>query len=107
MKNIMDGKAMALELSRAWEALLEQTRLSSEIEYRVRKMLNRMTPLLEKTYLKTVKGQEMISQCAEKTRRIQHQLNSNKEDIYFSLTDLEKTYEDLLKRTYEFRIIAG
>jgi hypothetical protein len=107
MKNIMGGKAMAVELSRTWETLLEQTRLSSEIEYRVRKMLNRMTPLLDKAYLKTVKGQEMILQCAEKTRRIQQQLISNKEDVYFSLTDLEKTYEDLLKRAYAFRIIAG
>lgn len=104
---MMDGKAMALELRRAWEDLLEQTELSPEVAYRIRKMIDRMTPLLEKTYLKTVKGQEMVLQCAEKTRRIQHQLNSNKEDVYFSLTDLEKTYEDLLKRTYEFRIIAG
>ncbi len=107
MKNIMDGKAMALELCRSWEDLLEQTGLSPEVDYRIRKMINRMTPLLNKMYLKTVKGQEMVLQCAEKTRRIQHQLNSNKEDVYFSLTDLEKTYEDLLKRTYKFRIIAG
>ena len=107
MKNIMGGKAMALELCRSWEDLLKQAGFSPEVDYRIRKMIGRMTPLLEKTYLKTVKGQEMLLQCAEKTRRIQHQLNSNKEDVYFSLTDLEKTYEDLLKRTYEFRIIAG
>lgn len=107
MKHATNGKAMALELRRAWKDLLEQAGLSSEVDYRVRKMLNRMTPLLDKTYLKTVKGQEIILECAEKTRRLQHQLNSNEEHFYFSLTDLEKTYEDLLKKTYEFRIIAG
>ena len=107
MKNIMDGKAMALELCRSWEDLLEQTELSPEVDYRIRKMINRMTPLLNKMYLKTVKGQEMVLQCAEKTKRLQDQLNSNGEHVYYFLTNLEKTHEDLLKKTYEFRIIAG
>jgi hypothetical protein len=107
MKRTGNGKVLAEELRHTWQDILEQRSLSQEVEYRIRKMMDRMTPLLGKMYLKTVKGREFILQCAEKTGRLLDHLDSNDEQLYYILTDLEKTYEDLLKRTYEFRIKAG
>ena len=96
-----------IELARAWEGLLDLEGVSSEPCYRIRKLIDRSQPLAEKMFLKTVKGREMIFQCSEKTRLLRDRLKSQDEGSYRVLTELERSYEDLLKRAYEFRIKAG
>jgi len=110
VKNTGDGKAMALRLRGAWEEVLKKEGLSQEVEYRIRKMNNRLTPIVDKLFLKTLKGQEIILQCVKKTKVVETELNSygeHKDRLYYSLTDLEKTYEDFIKQSYEFHITAG
>lgn len=50
----------------------------------------------------------MILQCLEQTKHMRkNQDTGGKKNIFHILTDLEKTFELLLKKTYEFRIKAG
>lgn len=101
------GKVALTELSVAWETLLTLKGISREFEHRIRRMVSRATPLTDQVFLKTVKGREMIAECAKKTRLVREALNSQGDDVYRVLTDLERTYEDFLKRVYEFRVKAG
>ncbi len=107
MESERPGKSALAELSRGWESLLQAQCLSAESAYRIRKLLDRALPLADKTFLKTIRGREMILQCTEQTRLLHIELESRGERLYEVLTDLEKTYEDLLKKAYEFRIKAG
>jgi hypothetical protein len=95
------------ELSRTWESLLQVERMSAESEYRIRRLIDRALPLADKMFLKTLKGREMMLQCAEQTLLVRNELESRGVRLYEALTELEKTYEDLLKKAYEFRIKAG
>jgi hypothetical protein len=95
------------ELSRGWEQLLQVEMMPAELEYRIRRLIDRAPPLADKMFLKTLKGREMILQCAEQTLVVRTELESGGVRIYEALTELEKTYEDLLKKTYEFRVKAG
>lgn len=103
----MSGKASALELCDLWEKVLEDEGLSAEMQYRIRKLLDRTRPLLDKMFVKTVKGREMLLQCSDMTRAIHDRLKSRQDNVYCLLTDLERTYENFLKKTYEFRVKAG
>jgi hypothetical protein len=96
-----------LELSRSWESLLQVERMSAESEYRIRRLIDRALPLADKMFLKTLKGREMMWQCAEQTLLVRNELESGGVRLYEALTELEKTYDDLLKKAYEFRIKAG
>lgn len=96
-----------IELSRDWESLLDLEGISSESGYRIRRLIDRAQPLADKMFLKTVKGREMVLQCSEKTRALRGQLESGSERLYSALTELERLYEELLKRAYEFRVKAG
>ncbi len=96
-----------MELSRAWESLLDLGGISSELSYRIRRLIDRAHPLADKMFLKTIKGREMILQCWEETCAFRNQLESQDARLYEVLTDLEKSYEELIKRTYEFRVKAG
>jgi hypothetical protein len=96
-----------IELSEAWESLLDLEGISLESGYRIRRLIDRAQPLAEKMFLKTVKGREMVVQCWEKTRVLRDQLESGGEPLYAALTELERLYEELLKKAYEFRVKAG
>ena len=64
-------------------------------------------PLVDRVYLKTLKGQELLRDCLEKTATLQGRLQAPTIDLYVLLTNLEITYEDLLQKIYEFRVKAG
>jgi hypothetical protein len=107
MEGQQSGKKLVRDLCREWQHLLDLGKLSREAEYRIRKLVDRTAPIEDKIFLKTVKGQELISQCAEKTRDLRAQLGVPGDGMYQSLTELEACYEKLLKQTYEFRVKAG
>jgi hypothetical protein len=107
MKKEQPAKATLLDLSRDWQQLLDLDGISTESEYRIRKLIDRAGPLADKMFIKTVKARELMQECAEKTRLVHDHLVSRGELLYDALTDLERVYEDLLKRTYEFRVKAG
>jgi hypothetical protein len=95
------------DLCRDWLSLLAEAELSPEADYRIRKLADRTTPIMGKIFLKTVKGQELISLCAARTRALRDQLGGPGDGLYQRLTALEACYEELLKKTYEFRVKAG
>ncbi len=100
-------KILAAELRARWENILAEKGLSEELSYRFEKLDRRLEPILDKMYLKTVKGREMLKLCGEKTDSVREAIRSGGDDLYLALTDLEKTCEVLLKKTCEFRIKAG
>jgi hypothetical protein len=102
-----NGKTLGLKLIRDLEALLEQEGLPREVSYRLGKIRQGLLPLLDRLYLKTFKGQDLLAECLEKTRILQGRLQTPTENLYLFLTDLERTYEDLLQKIYEFRVKAG
>ena len=100
-------KVLAADLRGRWKTLLTEKGVSEELSYRIEKLDNRLEPILDKMYLKTVKGQEMLKLCGQKTESVRTAFLSGNDGLFHLLTDLEKTYEELLKKTYEFRIKAG
>ena len=101
------GKNKALELQALWKSMIETKHLHPEIAYRVGKLADRMVPLADKIFLKTVRARQLLLECGEKTALLQTRIESNENDTFLVLTNLEKTFEYLLTKTYEFRIKAG
>jgi len=95
------------EFCNACAALLTQPGLSPELAYRIKKMKDGVAPIHDKMYLKTLKGEETLLKCIEKTRFVKQHLSDLDDVLYSLLTDLEMTCDDLITRTYEFRVKAG
>ena len=104
---MISGNTLARELRMTWTDMGRAADLHPEIAYRVEKLSHRIDPLVDKAYLKTIKAGELLLECKEKTNGIRLHLEDGGERTYHLLTDLERTFEDLVKRTYEFRIKAG
>jgi hypothetical protein len=107
MSEATGERSVAKQLCRAWEELLDRGGLSEELEYRILKMLERMIPIANKVFLKTAKGQIVLHQCLQKTVLLQEELYENRENAFLLLTDLERTFDDLLKTAYKFRVRTG
>ncbi|MDR3554297.1 MAG: hypothetical protein P4L55_06050 [Syntrophobacteraceae bacterium] len=88
-------------------ALLAQPGLPCEFRYRIGKLIDSVIPIDGKVYLKTLRGKEILRQCIEIANSVEHDLIRNDDLPYRTLTALEITCNDLLNRTYEFRIKAG
>ena len=101
------GKALGLELTRLLAALAARQDLTPEITYRLGKMRRGLLPLLDRLYLKTLKGQDMLMDCLKKVKDLEGHLPSPDDTSFHLLTDLEVTYEELLRTIYEFRVKAG
>ncbi len=97
----------ALDLCGLLEHLLESAHLPDEAEYRIRKLIDRTSPVAGKMFLKTVKGQELIRECMKMTRAVEELLVSGRPDLYRGLTRLETSCDELLRKTSEFRVKAG
>lgn len=107
MSGRQHSRISALELNRLLEGLLDSGAASPEAEYRIRKLMSRTMALADKMFVKTVKGQELIAECMDQARLLQNHVGSGGQSLYRRLTELENIYEELLKKTYEFRIKAG
>jgi hypothetical protein len=103
----MDARHLVDEFCNTCRALLVGAELFPEATYRIRKMADRVTPVVDRVYLKTLKGRETLLECIVKARRVGEHLNRDDDLLYRLLTDLEMTCEGLLKQAYEFRIKAG
>ncbi len=104
---MISGNTLARELRMTWMDMVRAADLHPEIAYRVERLSHRIDPLVDKAYLKTIKAGKLLMECKGKTNDIRQHLKDGGERIYHLLTDLERTFEDLVKRTYEFRIKAG
>ena len=88
-------------------SVVQMESLHPEIAYRMEKLAHRIAPLADKVFLKTIKARELLMECKEKTAALQNQIESHGNNAFYVLTNLEKTFEDLLTKTYKFRIKAG
>ncbi len=107
MERELGEKTTLRDLCREWQSLVDHAQLSPEAEYRIRKLADRTAPIADRIFVKTVKGQELIQECAEKTQKLRAQLGTPGDEFYRSLDALERSHEELLKKTYEFRVKAG
>jgi hypothetical protein len=107
MSELLSGKIQARNLQKIWDSILNIEHLHLEIAYRIEKLIHRMAPLTDKIYFKTVKAHQSLAECEAKTISLRNQIESDGDNVFLLLTNLEKTFEDLLKKTYEFRIKAG
>ena len=93
MTNRPSELPLARQLCQLWEEMLKTDALSEEVEYRVRKLLDRAEPIQGKAFLQTVKGQEMTGQCLEMTRALRGSLQRDTDIPWDGLTDLEVLFE--------------
>jgi hypothetical protein len=107
MTENLSGKKQAQKLQGIWDSMVKGERLHPEIAYRIEKLYQRMDPLADKIFFKTVKAHELLAECRQQTHALQQQLESGGDRAFLLLTHLEKTFEDLLSKTYAFRIKAG
>ncbi len=107
MNELTNNAMSALDLCRLLESVLERETVSPEADYRIRKLIMRTRPMKDKMFLKTVKGRELILVCIELTNALQDAVRSGRQGVYRQLTVLENAYDELLRRTYEFRVKAG
>jgi len=107
MNNIRSGKVRVQELQNIWESMVQMERLHPELGYRIEKLIHRIVPLADKVFLKTVKAHELLMECREKTAVLRNQIENDGNNSFLVLTNLEKTFEVLLTKTYEFRVKAG
>ena len=107
MNKCRSGKIQAQTLQETWGVMVKIEPLHPEIAYRIEKLIHRMIPLADKIFFKTVKAHELLAKCREKTTALHKQIESDGDNAFLLLTGLEKTFEDLLRKTYEFRIKAG
>jgi hypothetical protein len=107
MTNRSSAPPLARQLCQLWEEMLDADALSEEVEYRVRKLLDRAEPIQGKAFLQTVKGQEMTGQCLEMTRALRDSLQRDTDIPWAGLTDLEVLFEELLIMAYAFRVRTG
>jgi hypothetical protein len=107
MNDVLSDKTEAQKLRDNWESIVQLKRLHPEIKYRIEKLVHRIAPLSDKMFLKTVKAHQLLVECREKTAALKNQIESDGNNAFYLLTNLEKTFEDLVKKTYEFRIKAG
>jgi hypothetical protein len=107
MNDYLSGKTQAQDLQQVWDRMVKIEWLHPEIAYRIEKLINRMAPLADKIYFKTVKAHQLLAECRQKTTALHNHIKSDGDNAFFLLTNLEKTFEDLLQKTYEFRVKAG
>jgi hypothetical protein len=107
MNDQLSGRIQARNLQDVWDSMAKMKALQPEIVYRMEKLIHRMDPLADKIFFKTVKAHEMLADCRKITQSLQKQIESDGDNVFLLLTSLEKTFEDLLKKTYAFRIKAG
>jgi hypothetical protein len=90
-----------------WERILQAFELPAEIVYRIDKLTQRLDAISGKMFLKTVKARQMLSDCEQLTRQLTFCIAPPDSRTYYLLTDLENHFDQLVKKTYAFRIKAG
>lgn len=107
MNTPANSKEVTGQLYLLWENILQAIELPAEIVYRVDKLTQRLDAISGKMFLKTVKAQQMLSDCVQLTQQLTSCIAPPGSRTYYQLTNLENHFEQLVKKTYAFRIKAG
>jgi hypothetical protein len=107
MCELSNGKNMIVRLdSKLWD-IIAANGLSSEIIYRIQKLMLRLDVIVDKLFIKTVKAQECLLKCLQLTEQLKSEIDNRHDTALLLLTRLESQIDDLVKKTHDFRIKAG
>jgi hypothetical protein len=101
------SKKLTRRLYQLWGAIIETPGIHPEIAYRVGKLVHKLDTIYDKMFVKTVKAQEILTDCDQMTQEVQQLLDSPTEPLFSLLTKLETHFNELVKTTHEFRVKAG
>jgi hypothetical protein len=107
MSTLSNGKSVIHRLHSLWRGIVVQGGATREIGYRLEKLSARLDAVVDKIFIKTVKARDMLLECLQMTEQFQIELDRHANTDYRLLTRLERRIDELVRKTYEFRIKAG
>jgi hypothetical protein len=96
-----------LQLNRLWSGMLQSGGMQSEVAYRMDRLRQRLEVVADKFFIKTVKAQDMLSECMRLSQRLQPRGGFQDEGFFLLLTEIERQVDQLVQKAHEFRIKAG
>jgi len=102
-----NGTKSINQLDRYLRGMLQGERLQSEVAYRMAKLLSRLDAIADKFFLKTVKAQDILTECLNLSQRLRPRAGSQEEGFFILLTEIEQRIEHLVQKAHEFRVKAG
>lgn len=107
MALISNGKSTIARLASSWEEIIAAQGPTTEILYRIEKLILRLDVIADKIFIKTVKAQNILAECEQLTEQFKSEITKYSHKTFLLLSRLESRMEDLVKKTHEFRIKAG
>lgn len=107
MSSISNGKNLVKQLRSLWRGILAAKGLNGEFAYRFDKLILRLDVIVDKIFIKTVKAQNMLSECEKITMQIKSELDNSQNKALALMTRLEDQMEHLVSETHAFRVKAG
>jgi hypothetical protein len=107
MAKLSTGKHNIERLDAAWREMIASDGLTRELAYRLEKLTLRLNSVADKIFIKTVKAQDVLSDCEQLSEKFKSELSKPRNKALELLTRIEFQVEDLVKETHAFRIKAG
>ena len=107
MTLISNAKTVSRELGSVWSSIAATKGLTVEFSYRLDKLCQRLDTIADKIFMKTVKAQHILTECAQLTGQFTSVLDKSQDAALRLLTQIEGHMDHLVKETHEFRIKAG
>ena len=107
MSSLSNGKRVIQRLSSIWQDIVTNGTRSRETIYRMQKLTLRLDTVVDKIYIKTVKARDLLLECLQLTEQFQIELDRHASTDFKLLTRLERCVDELVCKTYEFRVKAG
>lgn len=98
---------MLLGLNAIWRHIVAANDLDRELAYRIEKLVSRLESVADKIFIKTVKAQDILTECVQLTQQFQSESTKDRIEAFFLLTRLETLVGELIQKAHEFRIKAG
>lgn len=107
MSSLSNGKHVIQRLNSIWREIVAKGEPTREIHYRMQKLSLRLDVVVDKIFIKTVKARDMLIECIQLTEQFQAKLDRHAGTDFRLLTRLERCMDELIRKTYEFRVKAG
>jgi hypothetical protein len=107
MSSLPNGKDVIRRLTAIWRDIVARGEASGETGYRMQKLSRRLDAVMEKMFIKTVKARDLLMECLQLTEQVKVELDRHASTDFKLLTRLEHCVDELVRKTYEFRVKAG
>lgn len=107
MCSILNEKGAIPQLNASLRNIVAKKGPTYEMVYRIEKLILRLDAMADKIFIKTVKAQAILLECVRLTEQFRSNLYERQNLAFFKLTRIEDLIDELVKKTYEFRIKAG